>query len=67
MDGELVAGVVATAFGVAGILKLMLPRAAIIGSYNSLGWMGPLDVVYSDPLLKGGLNLENTFIALFII
>lgn len=65
MDGELVARVVGQGLSVAGVLKTMLPRAAVIVSQSNLGWTGPLDVIY--PLLKAGFNLWNTFITSFVI
>lgn len=57
MDGELAARVVGQGLGVVGVLKPVLPRAVVIESWNKSGWTGPLDVIYSNPLLKAGLNL----------
>lgn len=55
IDGELVARVVGQELRLASVLKTMLPRAAVIEWQSNLGWMGPLDVIYS--LLKAGLSL----------
>lgn len=52
MDGELVAGTVEQEPRAAGTLKPMMPRAAVIESWNNLAWLGPLDITLAQSCVK---------------